>query len=115
MKGDRVTLKSLQPFKNQQDQPITCVYKLVLNSNGEPQFGHDGTVSIELAGGVPDGTTGVIDGPLLHVSRAQLKEYANSPGMSVNEKLPLFPIKLDVYQQVAWVCGDNLKVVSGGL
>jgi hypothetical protein len=115
MKGDRIVVgNSLELTEN---GAVLAVYRPRVNEQGEMIFAQDGGVLLEQIGGVKVGSLGFIDGPSLLTHRTQLlhlrTENATSLG-GTNDFAPVFPVFLEQYQQIGWLPGDHIRVVSGG-
>lgn len=112
MLGDRVRIGATGTFKEEADSTI-CVYRPKLDGNGNYIIAGDGTVLIEMVGGVTAGSSGTINGSAIKVNRSELKSYNGIPGLGTTDSVLVFPVMLDKYQQVGWFPNDAMKIMSG--
>jgi hypothetical protein len=113
MLGDRVRIGATGTFKEEAGTTI-CTYRPKLDGNGNYILAGDGTVLIEMVGGVTAGSSGTISGPAIKVNRTELKSYNGVPGLGVTDTVLVFPVMLDKYQQVGWFPNDDMKIMAGG-
>lgn len=115
MKGDRIIAQS-SLMLNTQDE-VLPVYKPKLNPDGSFVTAFDGSVVLERAGGVKSGSTGTVQGDPIRVHRTQLYHLQLNSATALggnNDFMPVYPIFLDIYQQIGWLPVDHIRVVSGG-
>lgn len=116
MLGDRVQVTNGTMYENAGDtSALVYIYEVALDVKGVPVLSHDGTVNINSLGGVPCGTTGVVDGYPEKVHRSQLRDANVSLGLGQNDFVQVLPIFLDKYQKLGWLPVDNVRVVAGGV
>lgn len=107
--GDRVVIGDGSTW----DEKVTvAVYQPLLESNGSMRLDHFGASSVNRAGGVKGGSTGVITGQPIKVHRMQMGE-PHTPGLGNSDLINLFPIQFDYYQQLAYIRAEHIRVVSG--
>lgn len=109
MIGDRVKIVS----QEYDTIPVYMPRKEVVG--GEFMRNHDGTVIVQMAGGVKAGAIGTIQDVGITVNRASLRTGDNRlPGLGGTDNVILYPVLFDDYQQVGWVPSDNIKIGFGG-
>ncbi len=118
-KGDRVRIVATTDIVSENGgQKMVFVYEpryngslkeFVVNQN-------DGTCMIDFKGGVVDGSTGIIHGDAVKISKAALKDFDKkntSVGFHGYDTTILIPIFLERYQKIGWFPADNVKIVGG--
>lgn len=93
---------------------VLHVYAPVTNPDGSPQLTFEGYAVVKSVGGVKSGTTGVVTGDPIKVSRLQLHHMQNqSATVGGNDYAFMVPVFLDTYQQPGWFPTDHVRVMGG--
>jgi len=108
-KGDRVVIGDGLSFK--EGSGSTMVYLPRMNQDGSMDIDLTGAVSVIAQGGVKNGSSATIDGPVIKVHRSQV-QTSNSyvKGIGGNDFINMIPVFLDAYQRLAYLPVDNVRL-----
>lgn len=112
MIGDTVVIGT-RYFWKENDNEKVIVYMPKLDINGEWIITPEKTVYVESAGAVFAGTTGVIDGSTIRVSKKNLKVEKSEVGLN-SDVVELVPVNLVKYKRVGYFPTENVRILAGG-
>lgn len=87
------------------------VYKLREDGNQQIIFTHKGAAMPIVVGGVKPGSIGKIMDHPIKVEKSSLVGNDKTTAAMGSELVPLFPIYIEQYKQMAWIFGDHFKII----